>query len=105
MSVFRINLTSRLNKQRVNFRKYNVYYSNSKNSSYYPVEKKVPRCEECRYFGYDNRKPVCKLFTFATVVDQPDDTLGQFYIDYKIPRLDSSLCGLQGRYFKPKINK
>jgi hypothetical protein len=74
----------------------------SKNT-YVATETHAPRCEDCHYYKVENGIPVCKLFKYAHVVVEPGDSLSNFFINNRFARIDSSLCGVEGKYFKAKM--
>ena len=83
----------------------NPKQTNYSKNTYVARETYSPRCEDCQYFELEEGIPVCKLFKYAHVVATPGDSLSNFYINNKFARIDSTLCGVEGRFFKPKIKK
>ena len=79
-----------------------ILKTNYSNKRYVATETHAPRCEDCHYYKLENGIPVCELFKYAHVVATPGDSLSNFYINNRFARIDSSLCGVEGKYFKPK---
>ena len=55
-----------------------------------------PKCEECKYHE-DGR---CKLFKYSAVSLKYDTF--HFYVDIETARLNDTLCGPDGKYFRRK---